>query len=477
MATFALRIEYLTGTAVSTLPTDRRQPEWPPHPFRLMAALIASLYGTDLGEGGRACLQALEALPPPSIKVAVNAGRRALATTYVPTNDGTAADGLLPSVRFRAARHFPAAIPADPVVYMIWDDIDGRFSPHLPMLARLAVEVPYLGHSSSLVGVSLSLAPPAPNLEPAEDGPFLLRVPTVGTLANLEAAHAHSMATGRGPRTLPAMWSGYRHVAGDTALDANGAAQAAARGGWIVFRRTSRSPPPLAHAAVLTTAVRGALMGRADQPVARIISGHEPDGTQAQREHISVVPMANVGNQHGDGDIKGFAVMIPPGATRDEREAVHRAIRRVGVEGSVDELSSIVMGHVGAWTVARQAAPSLTSLQPAHWAQTARRWVSVTPYVFEIVPSDRPGRDVPGIVARSCRRIGLPEPSSVTLTRTTPLRGVPHVRDFIIRRPSDRTPKLITHLDIEFPAPVTGPVLIGSGRFQGLGLFLPAEDR
>ena len=96
--------------------------------------------------------------------------------------------------------------------------------------------------------------------------------------------------------------------------------------------------------------------------------------------------------------------------------------------------------------------------------------------MFEIVPSDRPGRDVPGIVARSCRRIGLPEPSSVTLTRTTPLRGVPHVRDFIIRRPSDRTPKLITHLDIEFPAPVTGPVLIGSGRFQGLGLFLPAED-
>ena len=129
MATFALRIEYLTGTAVSTLPTDRRQPEWPPHPFRLMAALIASLYGTDLGEAGRACLQALEALPPPSIKVAVNAGRRALATTYVPTNDGTAADGLLPSVRFRAARHFPAAIPADPVVYMIWDDIDGRFRP------------------------------------------------------------------------------------------------------------------------------------------------------------------------------------------------------------------------------------------------------------------------------------------------------------------------------------------------------------
>ena len=38
----ALRIEYLTGTAVAQRRTDRSQPEWPPHPDRVFSALVAA---------------------------------------------------------------------------------------------------------------------------------------------------------------------------------------------------------------------------------------------------------------------------------------------------------------------------------------------------------------------------------------------------------------------------------------------------
>jgi len=33
------------------------------------------------------------------------------------------------------------------------------------------------------------------------------------------------------------------------------------------------------------------------------------------------------------------------------------------------------------------------------------------------------------------------------------------------------------HADIQFAAPVRGPLLLGAGRYFGLGLCLPVEDR
>lgn len=35
---------------------------------------------------------------------------------------------------------------------------------------------------------------------------------------------------------------------------------------------------------------------------------------------------------------------------------------------------------------------------------------------------------------------------------------------------------LITHMVLEFPEPIPGPVLLGRGRFFGMGFFAPLEE-
>ena len=56
--------------------------------------------------------------------------------------------GLLPIGRIRQPRQFPAAIPEEPVVYLIWTD-PSLSKEHLPALERLCAKVTYLGHSST----------------------------------------------------------------------------------------------------------------------------------------------------------------------------------------------------------------------------------------------------------------------------------------------------------------------------------------
>jgi len=61
-----------------------------------------------------------------------------------------------------------------------------------------------------------------------------------------------------------------------------------------------------------------------------------------------------------------------------------------------------------------------------------------------------------------------------------PLRGVPPSRAFHIVRPGTGERfrnHYIAHVVLEFDQPVKGPVLIGAGRYFGLGLFAPLEKR
>ncbi len=51
------------------------------------------------------------------------------------------------------------------------------------------------------------------------------------------------------------------------------------------------------------------------------------------------------------------------------------------------------------------------------------------------------------------------------------MRGVPSARSFIARGPGHRT-----HARLHFTDPVRGPMLIGRGRYFGLGLLRP-EDK
>jgi CRISPR-associated protein Csb2 len=129
-----------------------------------------------------------------------------------------------------------------------------------------------------------------------------------------------------------------------------------------------------------------------------------------------------------------------------------------------------------------------TSLRPRTWCGRARIWYSVTPLALDRNPGDLRSRDASKLraateeavesVSRACERIDLPVPKHVEILPSAPWAGAAKARQYP-SYPGDatRTQRVLTHVRIEFEQPVRGPVLLGAGRFVGLGLFRPEAPR
>jgi CRISPR-associated protein Csb2 len=91
--------------------------------------------------------------------------------------------------------------------------------------------------------------------------------------------------------------------------------------------------------------------------------------------------------------------------------------------------------------------------------------------IYDRVPRRRTSLEQ--IIAESCRRAGLPAPVRIHAAGASAVDRIPPARAFQCRA-KERRPR--AHLVLEFSHPVAGPVLLGAGRFQGLGLFVPVQD-
>ena len=100
------------------------------------------------------------------------------------------------------------------------------------------------------------------------------------------------------------------------------------------------------------------------------------------------------------------------------------------------------------------------------------------------------------IIAASCESTGLPPPVHVQVSPVSCLPGVPISSTFpslsatgkpvwtkfhrgrhqIPRKLSDGTPvRMRYHVAVEFDVPVQGPVILGAGRYFGMGLCRPCN--
>ncbi|MFT3769150.1 MAG: type I-U CRISPR-associated protein Csb2 [Minicystis sp.] len=76
----------------------------------------------------------------------------------------------------------------------------------------------------------------------------------------------------------------------------------------------------------------------------------------------------------------------------------------------------------------------------------------------------------------ACERIGLPRPARVTVMPAAPLAGADKVRHFPAFKAGNGTQRVLVHATLTFEEPVRGPILLGAGRYLGLGLFRPLRD-
>jgi len=546
--TFAIEVNFLTGRYAATHHNDRQRGEWPPHPARLFSALVAA-WAEDGGDPEeRAALEWLEARGAPEI-AASEATHRKVVSHFVPVNDAaivsrsfqerkarsitkleaqledelissggevtrkvsrlqdrlakewnveaqvsrlgttnpSSAVELLPDHRSKQERTFPSVIPDDAQVTYIWDG--GAPETVGYTLDDLLGRVTRLGHSSSLVSCRVTPEPPKANHRPSVSGE-MVRTVSRGQLAELE--RGYDRHRGVTPRSLP--YTGVRYTTNVETTQRDEAAEPNTAGEWVIFEFAHGSRFfPSTRAVELATALRGAILHYAQDPIPEEVSGHRSDGTPVAGPHVAFLPLPYVGFEHADGRVLGIAVSVPNSLDDDMRRAVFRTIgiweRRKGDRQHPYALK-LTLGREGVVHMSRLRGPAdVVTLRPEVWRRPSRRWVSAMP----IALPRHPGRLVGGTaaaqakaweqaeatVAASCAHVGLPEPSAVEVALRPYIVGARPARHFPAFNQGGRDGKPVrrqlVHALLTFDKPITGPLTLGAGRFMGLGLMRPMK--
>ena len=428
---------------------------------------------------------------------------------------------VLPENRGKQGRTYPTVIPSDQSVWFAWDNAVA--SPEdMAALDAILGRVGRIGHSSTLV--ACRCADTGPGTEPSwvpggTKDPTRLRVPRTGLIDRLE--RAYETHRGEEPRTLPAGMISY----GRTRASQPEPRVPHLGGDWYVLgltRAKDQAFPAATQALAVTRAVRNALLKHGEQPPAEVISGHKTIAGATgptpplDRTHMAVVPLLNAGNEHSDGAIFGVGLVLPRDCTDDDRNAVEKAVlawkdsgsgvRLAGMEGSrrgsfgIEDLGVDRSGEPEpAWLTATLARRRRTTRRE-YWCGPASRWLTVTPIALDRFPGnlrsrqpqtrDRAEAEAQAAIAKACVLAGLaddPDEVAVTVRLDTPLAGLadspsrhrsPGRRVYpIYKTGGGGVPRSCVHAEITFRAPVSGPVLVGAGRYLGYGLCLPRDLR
>ncbi len=474
----ALERELLSGAYRAGLP-EGSEAEWPPHPERVFSALTQAW-----GDGGcdpveQRALAWLERQAPPAIEADTRAQVcfRDAPVVYVPPNDKAGVWINRFPERRRQGRNFQAAVPTQAIVRFFWPTCPG--SDEHGALARLARRLASVGHSTSLARARFrdDLSPEQDRLwQPDSGGSITLRVPHPDRLGRLQAWRDRDERPGSGATQR------YRPP-GTTMEEPPVKSSFGGPQDWFVFEDDDGPfRPDILGFAHVAQRVRHALMQLGSQPASEVISGHAPSGMATTRPHLAVVPLQNVGWDHSDGHLLGFALVLPYGLAADERAEALRAIAAFARVAQDEPRSIVQLTEASAWRVARSANPARASLRPERWCSPCRVWASTTPMFLDRFPAKDDPAEEAAIIAAACRNIGLPEPmeveihkhSAVTGAETCfPSRGHRTRLDWSFPHDAKFGRRVRRHVVLRFANCVAGPVVLGAGRFSGFGLCLP----
>ena len=477
-----LEIEFLAGVCFAAKSPASDEPDWPPQPDRVFSALVAAWGARGERSDERIALEWLEQQTPPTLE-ASGFETRHIGISYVPPNDPTGKPEVLPDRRRRQARMFPAAIPYRPLLRMRWDSEPNPV--YAGALRALARDTAYLGHSASVVRCQFIVDSPAPvsGLEPTH----ARRRVYPGRLAELET---HYKTDRRPP--------GGEFANEPSATPDLSVRESVFGSRWIVLEDAGGRSPDLRAAAVVSRRLRDALMSRygsAALSVPEVVSGHQPDGSPATAPHLAIVPMADVGFKHSEGRLLGMAIILPRAAEEAWRSAERQwaeglqssdeaADRWENFDRLLAEVSELKLGGLGVWRLIRELQPRKESLHPGRYIGVSATWASATPIVLDRFPKSKSPaakeEEIVATIADSCVNIGLPGPSTVRIYKHSAVKGAPSAypsgsspawTEWTL--PGNLNKRMLTHVIIEFPEPIRGPLILGAGRFLGMGLCLP----
>jgi len=514
-----ISLQFPTGRYVAAAWHDKESVEWPPHPARLCLGLIDALHRAGNPEDERNALLWLCEQGAPTVVIPEKSqiDEKVFKGIYVPQN--VQKDSL---DHPRKERAFPMVFldPDQPSVFFRWEQAE--MPPDMrASLTRLLRRLPRLGHSSSMMIATLGLDIDPANkwtiLEPvgkdsiAGTPDHLLRVPWDGLVEAAEVAFdaagrsdertlliEKASRTGRAQRP-PASprqrhdpshrWTGYIESCASSEI----------RGPWnqgiLILQQDSGDRLGIESTWQITEIMHKTLLDRWSRdpslgPVPTWISGHAPNSTDpAKMCHLAIFPLPFVGRDYADGHLLGLGIALPDPKKLDLEPIKFRLQWKKALGLLLDQNGGVqLVPGDKSWSATfsplSSPEPKL-ALRPHRWTHPSRRWKSATPVILHIHPKPHFKKDPQlwrescrKIIVKCCEQLGLPAPIREEPSLSSALQGVPSAASFVAPRSrSSRPPRFHLHAEIEFPEPVTGPLLLGAGRYRGYGLFVPVDEK
>jgi CRISPR-associated protein Csb2 len=351
-------------------------------------------------------------------------------------------------------------------------------------LQRLARDTAYIGHSASLTRCRFFLDPEFADGNGAKPPD---RTVYNGRFAELRHRFAANQRPLPGARVAaePKAKPDRTHVFGDR---------------WLLLEHIDGDMPDLRASTLIAKVLRDALLSGYQQVglgdrIPETVSGHTADGGPSCAPHLAVVPLPFVGFPYADGHIMGFALVPPRDSAILDDEDFRKVLRKLAPIDEEKGRRILVLktkaatpsDHAFAIDLSPTFEPPANkmSLDPALYLRASRTFATVTPVVLDRhlkKAGEARYEEVLMQIASACVNIGLPEPEAIVADKHAALEGAPSAYPsgpspawMRWRLPSALATRQLTHAVIRFAGPVGGPVILGAGRFTGLGLCRPLD--
>ncbi len=477
-------VEFLGGVSYASRPDNRAVTEWPPQPDRLFQSLVATWGRNDEPDLAETeALEWLEARNHDALRIDASIGSaRDVLIVFVPTNDARTTSERAKSTaslltRLRQQRYFPAQALGDGEdarVRYLWTDATD-VDRHAPALERLAREMTYVGHSSSLVRAAFLRDAGHVKVRDAwiPRGGVPLRVPYPGRLAELRRRYTQRLPANASPVTVTALRPA-NVTEHQTLFDRNAIVVLADAGG---FRPAAEAFPTVAKR------LRDALMKIGEDAGIRIpelLSGHAANGDASSKAHVAFIPLSDIGGPFSDGFLRGVAVLFPHEAPSHELVDVRRILR--AFIDSDNGGGALHFGRSGSWRLSPAAGETIHALDLTRYTEPSRMWGSVTPVALERYPKNE--SEIATLLLSMLDNAGVPASvvrhadARFAITESSQFRGAPTIRAARLALAPDSRyrSKRFVHLCVRFGEPVHGPLVLGAGKFRGLGLMHPLPE-
>lgn len=485
--------------------------DWPPSPARLFQALVAAAALPGLDDGKCKALRWLEKLDAPTI-AAPTERKGQNVDLFVPNNDLDAKGGdirRIAEIRSATKRIRPRLFDATVPLLYIWR-FDGDES-QAKCIRSIANGLYQLGRGVDMawaVGELIELVDearietllskyPGAIYRPSRGGKGLaLDCPDEGSLTSLEnryKANAHRFTRVNGKTQFTnAPKPRFRAVAYNSPTT------------HLLFELryttapgTPFAPWPLKGAAALVRTLRDSACARLEQHFAgsgvveKVLVGR--NATEADKtQRIRIIPLPSIGHVHTHPGIRRVLVEVPPDCPiRADDIAWGFAGLEVAAQVHDDETGEILSSLI-------ELVQSEDDFMLVHYGvaneHAARLWRSVTPLAL---PEDAKRRGINPAKSREEVKGGKERTDEQQRACCAVRQALRHAgrREKVVGLRVQRDPfsargeraeafangtrfsrSQLWHAEIKFADAVSGPLILGNGRYSGLGLMAPVQQ-